>query len=57
MQGEKKKMTGNIPELEKTTLTADEEKAWQQIVEEMTPKSGEGNQRLLEDYREQVQGE
>ena len=57
MQGEKKKMTGNSPELEKTTLTADEEKAWQQIVEEMTPKSGEGNQRLLEDYREQVQGE
>lgn len=57
MQGKKKKMTGNIPELEKTTLTAEEEKAWKQIVEEMTPKSGEETQRLLEDYREQVQGE
>lgn len=57
MKDKKKKMTGNIPESEKTTLTADEEKAWQQIVEEMTPNSEQETQRLLEDYREQVQGE
>ena len=57
MERGKKSSRANVPELEKTTLTPQEEQVFTQMIEEMLPGTAEETQHFLDGHRQEAQGQ
>lgn len=57
MERRNKSSHTNVPELEKTTLTPQEEQVFTQMIEEMLPGTAEETQRFLDGHRQEAQGQ
>jgi len=50
-------LRGDIPDLEKTELTPQEEQVFSEMIEEILPGSAEQTQQFLDGHRQEAQGQ